>query len=471
MVVGADQFLAWFIGPDDDESCDWCEDAVNNNPYPIDEAPEPGDGECGSHCRHLLQLDDDAPDDLAPFSWSGSLGFVDGAVGAYDSELDTLLSQDTLTKDDVEKFLADNDLTMGDLENEIDTDDYQVIQDALDGGEADSLEDALASGDIDTASNVLKDADQIDDAIEMGKNGIADDVTAFALADVLSDVTGNDYVAKLTDGKWYVTTNLREGGAGSGNFGHEGRPGERGGSATGDKAAKLSGKPQAIFMIGGGGSGKGKAISTAYPDSFYHIDPDQVKQSEPMYSNKTGVGPNDEKAPGLYGPSGPRTWDEWHAYPQSVQDAQNAWIKANTPFSDAQDFAKTLVNDPSGNTFGGGITHELSSYMAKKSLDDAIADGTKSFIYDSTGSDKYIGKAAQARANGFDVTYHHVYMPEERAVYANSLRPRSVPEDLLRATHAKVRDVLPMLRDNAKDQGYKWRYTDNSAAKIEPKKW
>ena len=45
-----------FAGPDDDHTCKGCEDAVNNGPYPISEAPIPGEQECLGRCRHALQV-------------------------------------------------------------------------------------------------------------------------------------------------------------------------------------------------------------------------------------------------------------------------------------------------------------------------------------------------------------------------------------------------------------------------------
>jgi len=45
-----------FIGADDKETCEDCRKAMAGNPWPIDEAPEPGTLKCGDDCRHALQL-------------------------------------------------------------------------------------------------------------------------------------------------------------------------------------------------------------------------------------------------------------------------------------------------------------------------------------------------------------------------------------------------------------------------------
>lgn len=47
-----------FVGPDDENDCEDCAEAVNGGPYDIDEAPQPGELQCLSNCRHALQVED-----------------------------------------------------------------------------------------------------------------------------------------------------------------------------------------------------------------------------------------------------------------------------------------------------------------------------------------------------------------------------------------------------------------------------
>lgn len=49
-----------FVGEEDDHNCQGCEDALANNPYPIDDAPQPGEQDCLGRCRHALQIVDDS---------------------------------------------------------------------------------------------------------------------------------------------------------------------------------------------------------------------------------------------------------------------------------------------------------------------------------------------------------------------------------------------------------------------------
>jgi hypothetical protein len=211
-------------------------------------------------------------------------------------------------------------------------------------------------------------------------------------------------------------------------------------------------------MMGGGASGKGHAVDQHY-QGMKHIDPDAVKATEPMYTPKVD-------SEGKYGPSGPRNAEQYAEYPQDVREAQEAWIKANTPFSSPAEFAAEYLKTPG--KFGGGLTHELSSYIGKSELEKSLEDHTKSFVFDSAGNKNYMANALRAKSLGYDVTFHHVYMPVEQAVKGNSLRTRSIPEDLLRATHARAAEVVPILRTFARDNNIRWRFTDNTDAKLSP---
>lgn len=48
--------LVNFAGFDDDENCPGCDEAMAQNPWPIDDAPIPGEQQCLGNCRHALQI-------------------------------------------------------------------------------------------------------------------------------------------------------------------------------------------------------------------------------------------------------------------------------------------------------------------------------------------------------------------------------------------------------------------------------
>lgn len=48
-----------FVGADDGNTCEGCGSAMDGNPWPIDEAPQPGDQDCLGNCRHALQIEGD----------------------------------------------------------------------------------------------------------------------------------------------------------------------------------------------------------------------------------------------------------------------------------------------------------------------------------------------------------------------------------------------------------------------------
>jgi len=45
-----------FVGASDKSTCQGCNEAMAGNPWPIDNAPEPGSHECNGNCRHALQI-------------------------------------------------------------------------------------------------------------------------------------------------------------------------------------------------------------------------------------------------------------------------------------------------------------------------------------------------------------------------------------------------------------------------------
>lgn len=242
-----DDILVYFIGPSDEQTCDGCEEAVNGNPYSVDEAPEPGSFECASRCRHLLQLSGDAPDDVAPYVWSGSIGFVEPNA----DEIDTIIANSPLgpvasdiadlSADDAAAYLDQHNILLDDIEDILAPELIQPIAEALDGlgGAELSLEDALADGDALMIEDRLKlNPAEYAEAITLGETGIEDEIAAYTLADALGEefkvYYGNDALWYVTDNSDLIanklTESLKEGGAGSGNFNHSGRPGEVGGS-------------------------------------------------------------------------------------------------------------------------------------------------------------------------------------------------------------------------------------------------
>jgi hypothetical protein len=218
-------------------------------------------------------------------------------------------------------------------------------------------------------------------------------------------------------------------------------------------------KPEAVFMLGGSASGKGGVIAANYAE-HYHMDPDTVKASIPLYTPKVDAG-------GTHGPSGPMTYDEYQDYPEREKAATEQWVRDNTPYSSVQDFAQNVLSDhnPNGgfSNFGGGLTHELSSAVAKAALVQEVTNSSpRNWIYDATGSNNYRTWADMAQQAGYKTVFHQVYLPQDIAQARNATRDRSVPDAVLAQSHAKVRDIVPGLRSWAANHGVEWRYTDNT---------
>jgi hypothetical protein len=287
---------AIFAGPDDSETCDGCEGAVNNNPYSVDDCPEPGDFECMSKCRHMVQIigdNDGEVDAFTPtFDWTSSIGFTENPVqGKYDyrpslddtpgytpidntpgytalgddaaqvvdEEGDTILDQSAedlfgTIPDLLDEFTADNvdDLAEYLFETGLSVDDTALAM-GLDDEEVANLRVAyakLTTGEVgeDVAYAMLQNGNveqltqlaEENDAFKAMLQKIAaagfDDAQA-AYAYYLSDVLGGTpYIGN--DGRWYLSfrESMREGGEGSGYRHHPGNPGHVGGSVALDKA-------------------------------------------------------------------------------------------------------------------------------------------------------------------------------------------------------------------------------------------
>ena len=250
-----------------------------------------------------------------------------------------------------------------------------------------------------------------------------------------------------------------------------------------------TGKPHAIFLSGGSGSGKG-AIRASYTggevkrgperinpktgkkqpsrnvklgalpgfDPSRVIDPDEHKKY-PVESRKKGDAPKwvqehpDLKdirvEPHHYGPSGPTNKNELAEYPTEVRHAMLEHLKEHG-FKSFEDFGKEVSGDPE--VYGGGFTHELSSIKAKRQFQQLVHDPKGgSIVYDMVGNwEKYRTMAEQALQNGFAVTFHHVDTPRALARERNAQRVRSVAESVLNDAHKKAGDAAEHLRQVAK---------------------
>jgi hypothetical protein len=129
------------------------------------------------------------------------------------------------------------------------------------------------------------------------------------------------------------------------------------------------------------------------------------------------------------------------------------FIAANTPFANSDAFSAYLTSRGETEKFGGGLTHEISSYMAKADLNATIAAGDHSFIYDSTGSRAIIDTyGPRALANGMHVDIHQMATPIEAAIAHNATRSRSVAPEILQSTHAKVAAIVPIIQEWVRTQ-------------------
>lgn len=240
----------------------------------------------------------------------------------------------------------------------------------------------------------------------------------------------------------------------------------------------------AVFLLGGGGSGKGGILKRHYtgtPDGakdslgqpidanhpeyvapmpgFAHdrvYDSDAEKKRVPTFSHK----PGDAKfghfnGQPLGGPSGPLSLDELRQYPLETQKALRDYVVNNTPYGSLEEFASGALageqnHDPAGTKYGGGLTHELSSWVTKQRINNQVADPAgKSFVVDSVGGEGHRDLMDRAIQNGYRVVLHHAEAAPEVAQMRNAKRERTVPADRLEGTHAKAEKIIPKLKEHA----------------------
>lgn len=224
--------IALFIGPDDADTCDGCDDAVNGNPYDVDDCPEPGDFECMNRCRHMVQLGgEDAAVEQGDVQYVDNVGFISAAgiaagmglgfADAFDSlnqdEQDQLDGMDfsTMTDEDLSTMgaaLVDMGIAPEDIAAEmgLSADEEALLTNSYDDSVAasvdyDSVLSALQDTDFDLLQSMLNseaggDARAILETLGAQGFPAADGDMAETLAQVLGKTAViND------DGSWSIT--------------------------------------------------------------------------------------------------------------------------------------------------------------------------------------------------------------------------------------------------------------------------
>jgi acylphosphatase len=192
---------ALFVGADDSETCAGCEDAMDGNPYDVDDCPEPGSFECMSRCRHMIQLvggdEDDDEAEGPTLRYVGSVGFEPNNTpfSAFPSlvdedvpEVPTPEGHEQMAKASAEPNLDDweqnptalNELlgiNFADLSNDdIQTLAYKIINTGLD---PEDIVDGLAL--------TPDEADKLTAAAEDAEGELVDDFGDMYIAELLDD--------------------------------------------------------------------------------------------------------------------------------------------------------------------------------------------------------------------------------------------------------------------------------------------
>ena len=102
-----------------------------------------------------------------------------------------------------------------------------------------------------------------------------------------------------------------------------------------------------------------------------------------------------------------------------------------------------------GDPFAAALTHQESSYISQRLLDEAVRGG-RNLLLDGTGDgslSKLAGRIERMRAEGARVVANYVSLDTDLAVKIQRIRAaetgREVPEQFLRDNHAKISEILP----------------------------
>jgi predicted ABC-type ATPase len=177
---------------------------------------------------------------------------------------------------------------------------------------------------------------------------------------------------------------------------------------------KGTGQPEFVLMGGGSGAGKSFLLKTGdirLPEHHVHIDVDSIKKSLPEYN----------------------------------------------------------VLGHAGDARAASYVHEESSYLGKRAMNESFKAG-QNVVLDGTGDSKLesvLKKTDAARAGGLKVRGEYVTCSVDTALKRAADRAvktgRSVPEAVIRATHASVSSIYPVaVKRGAYDESHLW---DNDGKK------
>lgn len=245
--------------------------------------------------------------------------------------------------------------------------------------------------------------------------------------------------------------------------------------------------PKAVFVLGGSASGKSATVQSEFvgtagventnaliePAAGFTrerwFDSDRIKRMTPLYTDEAG----DEESrrrfgrDGLGGPSGPRTLYEYGKYPDSARKELERFLQDRAGFGSVEEFISAWFDDEDDhdpNDIGGGLTHELSKYLAQALLEDALAEEhpQQSVVWDACGrAENYIYWIQMALEHGYEVEVVYVYCPLDVALDRAGKRQRRLDPAIVRDTHRRAAEAARALEVAAADlasEGYPVRY-------------
>lgn len=262
-----------------------------------------------------------------------------------------------------------------------------------------------------------------------------------------------------------------KGGPGSGNFGHAGRPGERGGSAPGE----------------GGGGGEGDSGGEVFHGKPF--DPDGG-DTMGMYRRDDGSWTDERAAlhreivkdtmrgkmpvpdPVAYMMGGGTASGKSSLIESGILGIPDNSVRIDSDVMKAR-LPEYRNMTAAGDLNAAAFAHEESSYLAKKAAATASVSGYN-VVFDGTGDSSYGSverKVAMLRSGGQRVVANYASIPVETALARNLARAektgRYVPETFIRNAYGSINNIIAKAAKNGLfDEMTVWDTTSRTPSKI-----
>lgn len=260
-----------------------------------------------------------------------------------------------------------------------------------------------------------------------------------------------------------------KGGQGSGNFRHQGRPGEVGGSGPGGAGVASSKAPEGVIPIGRQWIDAAPGLPKDTLAHYTHdgkLDPERQKLHDKIkteFLDHVQPVPEGQQKHAIFMMGGTASGKS-SLVRGKIDESKFVKVDADGVKERLPEYQQAISQSARN---AAEIVHEESSALSKEIREAAIASG-KNFVFDGTGknADKYVGMMERAQSLGYKVTVIGSHLDVETAKSRSRARAektgRWVPEHFIDdAYHNIPRNFKKVMR--AADS---WALYDNRGSKA-----